>query len=112
VTVVEMSGEVAAQANPRHRPELMRRLRESVTIYTGMRAKQITDEGILCVNTAGEEILIPADTVIVAAGIRPLDHAANALRGTAPIVELIGDCVRPGLIRDAVFRGYHAALDL
>ena len=112
VTVVEMSGEVAAQANPRHRPELMRRLRESVTICTGMRAKQITDEGILCVNTAGEEILIPADTVIVAAGIRPLDRAANALRGTAPIVELIGDCVRPGLIRDAVFRGYHAALDL
>ena len=50
--------------------------------------------------------------MICAAGLRPLAAERDALRGTAPIVEIIGDCARPGLIRDAVFRGHHAALDL
>ena len=39
-------------------------------------------------------------------------EVVDTLRGTAPIVEIIGDCGRPGNIREAVFRGHHAALDL
>ena len=111
VTVVEMADAVAREANPRHGPELMRRLRESVTIRTGLRALRVTEAGLLCADRDGREEKLPADTVLLAAGMRSRAEAWE-LRGTAPIVELIGDCVAPALIRDATFRGYHAALDL
>lgn len=111
VTLVEMGDAVAREANPRHGPELLRRLREAVAIRTGLRAEAVTQKGLVCVDGEGKREHFPADTVLLAAGMRPRAEAWE-LRGTAPIVELIGDCTGPGLIRDAVFRGYHAALDL
>jgi pyruvate/2-oxoglutarate dehydrogenase complex dihydrolipoamide dehydrogenase (E3) component len=111
VTVVQRSV-LARDANPRHRPELLRRLEASVRLRTGYTALAVTEEGLLCRTPEGTEELLKADTVICAAGLRPLAEERDALRGTAPIVEIIGDCGRPGLIRDAVFRGHHAALDL
>jgi hypothetical protein len=51
-----------------------------------------------------------ADTVIVAAGMRP--RAVSALRSLAPDTSVIGDCYVVKNIREAVFRGYHAAMDL
>ena len=111
VTVVQRSM-LARDANPRHRPELLRRLEESVRLRAGYTALAVTEEGLLCRTPEGAEELLKADTVICAAGLRPLASERDALRGTAPIVEIIGDCDRPGLIRDAVFRGHHAALDL
>ena len=111
VTVVEMADAVAREANPRHGPELLRRMRENVTLRTGLRALRVTETGLLCTDREGREEELPADTVLLAAGMRPRAEAWD-LRGTAPVVELIGDCVSPGLIRDAVFRGYHAAIDL
>ncbi|MBR4702547.1 MAG: FAD-dependent oxidoreductase [Oscillospiraceae bacterium] len=111
VTVVQRSA-LAKDANPRHRPELLRRLEASVKLRAGYTALAVTEEGLLCRSPEGTEELLEADTVICAAGLRPLASERDALRGTAPIVEIIGDCDRPGLIRDAVFRGHHAALDL
>ena len=112
VTLVEMRDIVAADANPRHRPELLRRLYESAEVHTGLRAEEITDRGLRCRDGNGNAVFIGADTILCAAGMRALRDETDALRGTAPVVETIGDCVKPGLIRDAVFRGYHAALDL
>ena len=36
----------------------------------------------------------------------------QALCNAAPFVRWIGDCVRPGTIPQAVYQGYHAALDI
>ena len=36
----------------------------------------------------------------------------QALCNAAPFVRWIGDCVRPGTITQAVYQGYHAALDI
>ena len=112
VTLAELRDQVAPDANPRHRPELLRRLYESVEVHTGLRAEEVTDRGLRCADAGGHRLFLSADTVICAAGMRPSPEATDALRATAPIVETIGDCVRPGLVRDAVFRAYHAALDL
>jgi len=112
VTVAEQRSEAAPDANPRHRPLLLEKLKAAVTLRTGHTALAVTAEGLLCRDGAGQETMIGADTVICAAGIKPLAGERDALRGTAPIVEIIGDCAKPGLIRDAVFRGHHAALDL
>ena len=104
--------ELAADANPRYRPELLEKLAASVTAYPGLEAAAVTAEGLLCRDGEGRVVLLAADTVICAAGVRPLETETDALRRSAPIVEIIGDCGRPGNIREAVFRGHHAALDL
>ena len=112
VTIAEQREALAPEANPRHRPELLERLKSAAEIRTGYTALAVTEEGLLCRTPEGTEALLEADTVICAAGLRPRAAERDALRGTAPTVEIIGDCHRPGLIRDAVFRGHHAALDL
>jgi NADPH-dependent 2,4-dienoyl-CoA reductase/sulfur reductase-like enzyme len=112
VTIIEMRDTVAPDANPRHRPALLAQLAEYTTVRTGLRAKAVTPKGVRCEDTDGNEVLIGADTVLCAAGLRPLTEVVDALRGTAPIVEVIGDCVKPDIIRGATWRAYHAALDL
>ena len=112
VTIIEMRGAVAPDANPRHRPALLAQLDAHCAVRTGLRATEIMPEGVDCVNENGEHIFFPADTVLCAAGLRPRRETVDALRGTAPIVEIIGDCVKPDIIRGATWRAYHAALDL
>lgn len=112
VTILEMRTAVAPDANPRHRPALLAQLAEFTTVRTGLRATEITPRGVACETAAGERVFIDADTVLCAAGLRPLREVVDALRGTARCVEVIGDCVKPDIIRGATWRAYHAALDL
>lgn len=112
VTIVEMRDTVAPDSNPRHRPALLKQLAEHATIHTGLKGKTVTEEGLLCEDKDGNEVLLEADTILSASGLRPLSEVVDSLRGTAPIVEVIGDCVKPDIIRGATFRAYHAALDL
>ncbi len=112
VTIVEMGSTLAPDANPRHRPLLMAELDKYVKVRTELTAVAVMSDGLLCKD--GNEInrLIECDTILLAAGLRPRSEVVDALRGTAPIVEVIGDCVEPSTVRGATFRGYHAALDL
>ena len=112
VTILEMRGDIAMDANPRHRPALMAELGAHTDVRCGVRVTEITPDGVWCEDKAGERTFLEADTVLCAAGLRPRTEVVDALRGTAPIVEVIGDCVKPDIIRGATWRAYHAALDL
>ena len=112
VTIIELRDDVAVDANPRHRPALMAELAAHTAVRTGLRVTEITPVGVACVTAAEERVFLEADTVLCAAGLKPRTEVVDALRGTAPIVEVIGDCVRPDIIRGATWRAYHAALDL
>ena len=56
------------------------------------------------------EVLIPGRSVICALGqrSRPCDELLSA----APFVRVIGDAARVSTITNAVYWGYHAALDI
>ena len=113
VAIVEMQDRVCPDANGRHRPILLERMaHDGVEIHTGMRGLRVTDEGLVCADAEGNEILYAADTVICSVGQRPLETVAYALRDCAPEVVNIGDCVRPGTATQANFRAYFAALDI
>ncbi len=112
VTVVEMLNDVCLDANCRHRPLLLTELQKSVTCRTGLRAIRVTDNGLVCADQNGKEILIKANTIICAAGQRPLRNIAEALEDSAPEVIELGDCVKPAQVTQAVFRAHFAALDI
>ena len=60
----------------------------------------------------GNEVLIPGTTVICALGQRSRSDEAAALMDSAPFVRVIGDASRVSTITNAVYWGYHAALDI
>ena len=112
VTVVELLDEVAKDANARQRPALMAELTARCTVRTGLRGLRAEPDGLVCADGTGAEVKIPADAVVLAVGQRPLRETVDALRFTAPEVRILGDCRKAGTIREAIFNGYHAGMDV
>lgn len=112
VHLVEMRDQLAPDANVRHRPLLLAEINRYVTVHTSYRGLKVTPEGILCVDQNGEEHLVPGTTVICALGQRSRTDVVEALMDTAPYVRVIGDASRVSTITNAVYWGYHAALDI
>ena len=56
----------------------------------------------------GKEIKLPADTVIIAAGLAPKLDEAEAFRSCAPEFWKIGDCRQARNVRLAIHEGYDA----
>lgn len=112
VHLVEMRDTLAPDANVRHRPLLLAEIDKYVTVHTSHRALRVTPEGVICAKEDGQEVFIPGASVICALGQRSRTAAVNDLNGSAPFVRVIGDASRVSTITNAVYWGYHAALDI
>ena len=112
VRLVEMRDQLAPDANVRHRPLLLAEINKYAEVYTGYRGLEVTKEGILCEDPSGNKVTIPGSTVICALGQRSCTDAVEKLMDTAPYVRVIGDASRVSTITNAVYWGYHAALDI
>jgi len=77
------------------------------------RLVEITPDSVICedLNT-GEREAIPADTVLVATGMRARKALAKSLRGCAPATEvwIVGDAKQPANIAHAVHSAFNAAV--
>ena len=112
VHLVEMRGELAPDANIRHRPLLLAQIEKYVTVHTGSAALEVQSEGVICKTPDGGRTFISGETIICALGQRSRKAQADALRDAAPFTRVIGDAVRVSTITNAVYQGYHAALDI
>lgn len=112
VHLVEMRDALAPDANVRHRPLLLKEVEKYATAHTGYRGLEVTSEGVLCENADHEQVLVPGTSVICALGQRSRSKLADSLRDSAPYVAIIGDASRVSTITNAVYDGYHAALDI
>ena len=112
VHLVEMRNELAPDANVRHRPLLLKEIDKYVTIHTGYRGIEVTKEGIICETEDKEQILVPGTSVICALGQRSRTDVVEMLRDCAPYVAVIGDAGKVSTITNAVYEGYHVALDI
>ena len=112
VTVVEMRGDFAPDANAWHKMALGIELQNGIELHTGMAAKEITPEGLFCTGSDGKDVFFPADTVFCAVGMRADAAAVDQMRNLTPEFRAIGDCNGPGKVLDAVAAGYYAAIDL
>ena len=112
VELVEMRDTLAADCNIRQRPILMRKVAEFSTAHTEYTGQKITADGVVCKDKEGHEVLVPGKTVICALGQHANRADVDTLRGCAPFVREVGDCVRPANITKAIYEAYHAALDI
>lgn len=115
VRLVEMRDELAPDANVRHRPLMLKQMDEldkKLTIYTGHKALKVTSDGVVCQGKDGKEVLVPGGSVICALGQRSRANVVEQLRDAAPFVQVIGDAAKVSTITNAVYWGYHAALDI
>lgn len=112
VHLVEMRDELAPDANVRYRPLLLEQIEKYVTVHCGCKGLEVTKDGILCVDKDGQKVLVPGKSVICALGQRSRTDIIEELRDAAPFVRVIGDAAKVSTITNAVYLGYHAALDI
>ncbi len=112
VHLVEMRDVLAPDANVRHRPLLLKEIEKYVTVHTGYKGLEVTKEGILCEDKDGQKVLVPGRSVICALGQRSRTDVTEELLDAAPFVRIIGDAAKVSSITNAVYWGYHAALDI
>ena len=112
VHLVEMRNELAPDANVRHRPLLLKEIDKYVMVHTGCKGMEVTKEGIICETEEKEQILVPGTSVICALGQHSRTDIVDTLRDCAPYVAVIGDAGKVSTITNAVYEGYHAALDI
>ena len=112
VTIAEMKDDWAADSYFMHKNAMKIYMRGSnIQIHVQTTAKAVTEKGLLCETPEGE-LLLEADTILLAAGMKADRACAESFYNTAPRVFEVGDCIRAGRVVDAVTGGYYRALDI
>lgn len=109
VTLLEMTGEIASDEMHLTRDAMLDRMKDTMTYHVNATCTAITPEGVTYTDGEGAEQTLAADTVIVAAGMKPRLDEAMSFAGCARAWEQIGDCIAPSNVRNAVRTGYDAA---
>ncbi|MGB9850650.1 MAG: FAD-dependent oxidoreductase [Moorellaceae bacterium] len=112
VHIVEMLEDVARDAYDSHRRALIPRMKKMLTYEVGVRCTEITEQGVKVVDRQGKEKFVEADTVVYAVGMRPRTEVVEVLRGMVPWFVPVGDCVKPRTVKEAVYEGFCAAMDI
>lgn len=107
VTIVEMLPELLQTEEIYSiKIDLQRMLAEAgIKILTGAQATKISEGSVTVKSGDSSGELLEADSVVVAVGMAPRREEAHQLAGECADVHVIGDCVAPRRIRDAVVEG-------
>ena len=111
VTIIEMMDELAPGMILDNRNPLMFKLEDyKVEGLTGTKITKIDSGSVYAQDKDGRELVISADTIITAFGMKPLKETAYAIADKyAPITAVIGDCTKIGQVGETVRGGFFAA---
>ena len=108
VTVVEMLDDVALDMDIISRMVLLGELHDrGVRLVTGTKVVEVTDEGVVVIDSDGNRQGMDADTVVLALGAEPADELLQELDGTVPELYACGDAKEYGKIIDAIRDAFH-----
>lgn len=104
VTIVEILDKVASGMGVfQGRDTLLKILAEKkVTIMTRARTCAVSSKGLSVTGSTGAGEVVAADTVVLACGSLANDGLADELRGICPELHVIGDCLKPRGILEAI----------
>ena len=111
VSIVEMRPGLAIDVNEFARMALEQQL-SGIAAYTSTKASAVTQDGVACVDEAGKELFLPADSVVCAAGLKPRRKQALELVNLTPEYFLVGDCKTPRQITQAMSEAYYAMREI
>ena len=115
VTIVEMRGELAPDAYRLHKHKLRQLIAAdpNITALTGTKCCSVAPDGVT-VETSGGQIVLPADTVVAALGMRANStvQLEEMAQSAGVPYRTIGDCVRARKIWDAIEEGFLTAMEI
>ncbi len=114
VTVLEMQEKVLMDASASYKNRLTRNMgyHENLKTVTGGRCTAISETGVSYVAADGTEQVLPADSVVMAAGMRPRQADATALYDPAYRLYTVGDCDRAANVQKAIRAAFSAAISI
>jgi 2,4-dienoyl-CoA reductase-like NADH-dependent reductase (Old Yellow Enzyme family)/thioredoxin reductase len=105
-TVIEMSAGVALEAGASDRTRMMNRLNTlPIQFLTSTRCLEIKEDGVRIADSSNAESFLPADIVVLAAGVRPNNQLFQAIHAQGIEAHMAGDCWHSGQIARAVADG-------
>jgi NADPH-dependent 2,4-dienoyl-CoA reductase/sulfur reductase-like enzyme len=109
VSLIEMLDEPAADLEPRSRIALVSLLKAGgVELFTGWRLERIEAGQAIAVGRNGREKAIRGDSVVLALGLASNQEFTKSIQEEYPEVHVIGDCVEPRKIYQAIHEGAFA----
>ena len=113
VTILEMKDGLAPDAMRTYHEELVGQVGDHCSAaITGARVTGITAEGVVYVDKDGKETTVPADTVILAVGMKPRAAEAESYRNSCENFRKIGDCVKVGNVKTVTRAAFDAAMTI
>ena len=106
VTIVTTKKEVALNLLGESRALLMQRLRDKdVKLLTQTTTKEILDDGVIVSCNGEERTIRNADCIILARGVKKLEHLSEKIKDIVPEVYIIGDAKEPRMAIEAIAEG-------
>lgn len=110
VTIVEMKDGLAKDAPYIHWRHLLEKMDKTVRSYCSAQVLSVEDTGVKIADSEGRELLLEADTVLVATGMRGTLPKLDSWHDLAEEVIFVGDCRKASKILEAMRTGYCAGL--
>ena len=111
VTIIEMLDEIATGVGLSFKIGLINMLAAGgVSMLTGATCQKITETGVVIINKEGEIQTIGADNIVLAIGAKPNNGLMKSIKELAPEIYMIGDCVKPRRILEAISDGHRIGL--
>ena len=113
VTIIEMLDDVMQDSGVAVKALMLMRLAaENVSIMRKSKVIQIKDNFVLVQTENGNQCVINMDTVVIAVGARSVNTLSDKLKGARIPHTVIGDCIKPRKIYEAIQEAYRAAYDV
>lgn len=113
VTIVEMQEKLAPDASRTHRDDILTEMQKEsgLMVITGARCTAV-EENFVIFEKGYKCDSLPADLVILAAGMKPRTVQADAFAPVSPGFWEIGDCRKARTVEQAVREGYFAGINI
>lgn len=114
VSVIEMTGTLAGNANSLYREALRQKflLHDNIHEYLNSTCQEINQDDIIYTDQNGTRQSLPYDSLILSTGLAPQISLAESFYGICRNTAAIGDCIRPSSIMNANYEAYVNALNI
>jgi len=107
ITIVEMLERLASDTPERQGKQILLNVQaaKGVNILTQTKGEEISDKGLVVTDKNGQRQTIEADIIVLACGYIPNTDLLEELKRIVPEVHIIGDCIQPRTIMEAIADG-------